>query len=204
MSSMSRPTNIRSTPVPEAPAEVGGAGAPGLTVNLPLPPGATGDVVRAGLDSEARGAIENFVPDWVLVSCGFDAHHADPLSNLELSSGDYAELARVARGFAPPGRLALFLEGGTTWPRSSRAWRRHSPRCWTSASMLRLRRAAVRGCASCVTTGSNGSARIDRAARDAGLSASLRSERRRRCSRRARQCLGARGRGIRRCSRSTR
>jgi acetoin utilization deacetylase AcuC-like enzyme len=92
--------------------EVGGKGAPGLTFNLPLPPGATGDVVRAALDVEARGTIEDFVPDWVLVSCGFDAHHADPLSNLELSSGDYAELARVAREFALPGRLALFLEGG--------------------------------------------------------------------------------------------
>jgi acetoin utilization deacetylase AcuC-like enzyme len=95
-----------------SPSEVGGAGAPGLTMNFPLPPGATGDVVRAAYDREARDAIEIFEPDWVLVSCGFDAHRDDPLSNLELSSGDYAELARVVREFAPPGRLALFLEGG--------------------------------------------------------------------------------------------
>jgi acetoin utilization deacetylase AcuC-like enzyme len=93
--------------------EVGGAGAPGGTLNLPLPPGATGDVVRAALDEAARDAIEVFAPDWVLVSAGFDAHRADPLSNLELSSGDFAELARIARSFAPrPGRLAVFLEGG--------------------------------------------------------------------------------------------
>ena len=92
--------------------EVGGAGAPGLTVNLPVPPGATGDVLREAFDGEARGVVEDFEPDWVLVSCGFDAHHADPLSNLELSSGDYAELACIVREFAPPGRLALFLEGG--------------------------------------------------------------------------------------------
>ena len=85
----------------------------GLTVNLPLPPGATGDVVRAALDEEARVTIEAFRPDWVLVSCGFDAHRDDPLSNLQLSSGDFAELARIVREFAPrPGRLALFLEGG--------------------------------------------------------------------------------------------
>ena len=95
------------------PTEVGGGGAPGLTVNLPLPPGATGDVVRAAIDEIARPAIEAFAPDWVLVSCGFDAHEDDPLSELRLSSGDYAELARVARDFTPsPGRLALFLEGG--------------------------------------------------------------------------------------------
>ncbi len=95
------------------PDEVGGTGAPGLTLNLPLPPGATGDVLRAALDQEARASIEAFAPDWVLVSCGFDAHRDDPLSDLQLSSGDFAELARIVREFAPrPGRLALFLEGG--------------------------------------------------------------------------------------------
>ena len=57
--------------------------------------------------------IEEFRPDWVLVSCGFDAHRDDPLGDLRLSSGDFAELARVVNEFAPrPGRLALFLEGG--------------------------------------------------------------------------------------------
>jgi acetoin utilization deacetylase AcuC-like enzyme len=95
------------------PGEVGGTAAPGLTVNLPVPPGATGDVVRAAMDEVARPAIEEFAPQWVLVSCGFDAHQADPLAQLELSSGDFAELGRIVREFAPgPGRLALFLEGG--------------------------------------------------------------------------------------------
>jgi acetoin utilization deacetylase AcuC-like enzyme len=70
-------------------------------------------VVRTAIDQEARQTIEEFAPDWVLVSCGFDAHRADPLGELELSSGDFAELARVVSEFAPrPGRLALFLEGG--------------------------------------------------------------------------------------------
>ena len=48
----------------------------------------------------------------MLVSCGFDAHQADPLSELELSSGDFAELARLVAELPRPGRLALFLEGG--------------------------------------------------------------------------------------------
>jgi acetoin utilization deacetylase AcuC-like enzyme len=93
--------------------EVGGPEAAGMTLNLPLPPGATGDVVRRALDQVARPEIEAFSPDWVLVSCGFDAHRDDPLSNLDLESGDFAELARVVAEFTPsPGRLALFLEGG--------------------------------------------------------------------------------------------
>ncbi len=93
--------------------EVGGAGARGLTVNVPLPAGATGDVVRRALDEVAGPVIEDFGPTWVLVSAGFDAHRADPLAGLALSSGDFAALARMVAGYAPrPGRLVLFLEGG--------------------------------------------------------------------------------------------
>lgn len=95
------------------PEEVGGTGAIGGTMNVPLPPGATGDVVRAAMDEVVAPAAEAFRPDWVLVSCGFDAHRADPLAELMLSSADFAALARTVAQFSPsPGRLVLFLEGG--------------------------------------------------------------------------------------------
>ncbi|HEX4217968.1 MAG TPA: histone deacetylase [Acidimicrobiales bacterium] len=93
--------------------EVGGPAALGLTVNVPLPAGATGDVVRRAITEVAQPTIGEFDPTWVLVSAGFDAHRADPLAGLSLSSGDFAELGRAVAAFAPrPGRLALFLEGG--------------------------------------------------------------------------------------------
>jgi acetoin utilization deacetylase AcuC-like enzyme len=93
--------------------EIGGSSGIGTTLNVPLPAGATGDVVRAALEDVAGPAVERFAPDWVLVSCGFDAHRDDPLAGLELSSGDFARLARIASEFTPaPGRLVLFLEGG--------------------------------------------------------------------------------------------
>jgi acetoin utilization deacetylase AcuC-like enzyme len=61
----------------------------------------------------AGPTIDAFEPDWVFVSCGFDAHRDDPLGGLALSSGDFARMASLVRSFAPrPGRLALFLEGG--------------------------------------------------------------------------------------------
>jgi acetoin utilization deacetylase AcuC-like enzyme len=95
------------------PSEVGGRDAVGLTINVPLPAGATGDVVRLALDEVAVPVIEEFSPTWVLVSAGYDAHVADPLADLCLTSGDYAAFARTVAGFAPsPGRLAIFLEGG--------------------------------------------------------------------------------------------
>jgi acetoin utilization deacetylase AcuC-like enzyme len=49
----------------------------------------------------------------VLVSAGYDAHRADPLTGLGLSSGDFADLTARVAAFAPaPGRLVVFLEGG--------------------------------------------------------------------------------------------
>jgi len=96
-----------------AATETGGPDAPGLTVNIPLPPGTTGDVVRRGLDEVAAPVIDRFKPDWVLVSAGFDAHRDDPLASLMLTAGDFFDLAKWAKGWAPrPGRIALFLEGG--------------------------------------------------------------------------------------------
>ena len=93
--------------------EIGGYRALGRTMNLPVPPGTTGDVLARALDDVVAPAVEEFDPTWVLVSAGFDAHRADPLADLALSSGDFASLARRVAGFAPrPGRLALFLEGG--------------------------------------------------------------------------------------------
>ena len=96
-----------------AASEVGGPQALGRTVNIPLPGRATGDVVRQAIEEVALPVIEDFQPTWVLVSAGFDAHRADPLADLALSSGDFADLGRLVAGFAPrPGRLVLFLEGG--------------------------------------------------------------------------------------------
>jgi acetoin utilization deacetylase AcuC-like enzyme len=92
--------------------EVGGLHAAGLTVNLPLPPAATGDVVRAALEEIAAPVVEAFTPTFVLVSAGYDAHRDDPLADLRLSSGDFASLAAWVAQYAGPGRLALFLEGG--------------------------------------------------------------------------------------------
>jgi acetoin utilization deacetylase AcuC-like enzyme len=56
-----------------------GAGA-GATCNVPLPAGATGDVYQRAFDEVVDPLVDRFAPDWVLVSCGFDAHRADNAS----------------------------------------------------------------------------------------------------------------------------
>ncbi len=93
--------------------EVGGPDALGSTVNVPLPPYATGDAALAAIEEIIAPAITEFEPAWLLISAGFDAHRADPLANLEWTAGDYAALAGQARQLtAPTGRTIVLLEGG--------------------------------------------------------------------------------------------
>jgi acetoin utilization deacetylase AcuC-like enzyme len=103
-------------------SELGGPDAFGLTINVPLPPGATGDVAMAAMDDVVAPAVERFAPDWVLISAGFDAHRDDPLADLAWSAGDYGDLTRRVAEFAPrSGRLVAFLEGGYDLPALARS-----------------------------------------------------------------------------------
>ena len=88
-----------------------GAGAGrGATVNVPLPPGATGDVARRALDDVIVPAVERFAADWVLISAGYDGHRADPLTGLGYSATDYGDMVRRLVALAP--RTVAVLEGG--------------------------------------------------------------------------------------------
>ena len=88
-----------------------GAGE-GTTVNFPLPAGATGDVYLDAIDTVVVPVAERFAPTWVLVSAGFDAHRADPLTGLGLAAGDYVDMTARLMALAPARRLVVFLEGG--------------------------------------------------------------------------------------------
>jgi acetoin utilization deacetylase AcuC-like enzyme len=88
-----------------------GAGA-GQTINLPFPAGTRADAYRMALDEVVVPAAERFAPTWLVVSAGYDAHRADPLTNLGLSAGDFADLTVRAARLAAPGRRLFFLEGG--------------------------------------------------------------------------------------------
>lgn len=94
------------------PSEVGGSAAPGTTVNVPLPAGATGDVALQAFDDIVAPVVERFAPTWLLVSAGFDAHRADPLAELAWSAGDYALLTDRLLDAVDAGRTIAFLEGG--------------------------------------------------------------------------------------------
>ncbi|MEQ8699291.1 MAG: histone deacetylase family protein [Bauldia litoralis] len=98
-----------------------GTGAPTETgvnrniVNAVLPPMAGSAEFRSAIRDRVVPALENFQPDFLFISAGFDGHRDDPLAMLNLVEADYAwatrQLCAVAAGFAG-GRVVSTLEGG--------------------------------------------------------------------------------------------
>jgi acetoin utilization deacetylase AcuC-like enzyme len=84
-------------------------------VNAPLPPRSGSAEFRAAMSERVLPAMRVFAPELVIISAGFDAHHADPLAELKLTEDDFAwataQLLQVARDHAG-GRLVSALEGG--------------------------------------------------------------------------------------------
>ena len=94
------------------PDEIGDGKGRGRTVNVALPAGATGDTYRVAFNSVVAPVAERFQPTWVLISAGFDGHRKDPLTDLGLTSADYADMVDAILDLVPAGRRLLFLEGG--------------------------------------------------------------------------------------------
>jgi acetoin utilization deacetylase AcuC-like enzyme len=95
--------------------DVGAGEGHGFTLNVPLAAGADNAVYVAAFERLILPVIEQFAPDFTLVSAGYDAHRRDPLGGMELDADGYAWMARqlletTRRG--PQARIAFLLEGG--------------------------------------------------------------------------------------------
>jgi acetoin utilization deacetylase AcuC-like enzyme len=87
----------------------------GATYNVPLPKGSGASQLLSRLEPVLDRAAARCRPDLVLVSCGFDAHRADPVGGLALDDETYVDLTRMAKRVARDhagGRLVSVLEGG--------------------------------------------------------------------------------------------
>ena len=90
-------------------------GEHGTIVNAPLSPGSGGELFREALTSAILPRIEDFGPDLIVISAGFDAHWRDPLANLQLEEADFGWATRQLMALAERrcgGRLVSLLEGG--------------------------------------------------------------------------------------------
>ncbi|MCZ7885135.1 MULTISPECIES: histone deacetylase family protein [Agrobacterium] len=84
-------------------------------VNAPLSPNTGSEYFREAFKSRVLPAIADFSPDLILISAGFDAHHRDPLAQINLVGEDFdwatGRLLEMADKYAS-NRVVSLLEGG--------------------------------------------------------------------------------------------
>lgn len=96
-------------------SETGIGAGEGTTVNCPMSPGSGDDHYRQAFEDVVLPGARAFAPDFVLVSAGFDAHQADPLASINLTTDSYGWMTRAVMELADEcceGRLVSVLEGG--------------------------------------------------------------------------------------------
>jgi acetoin utilization deacetylase AcuC-like enzyme len=102
-----------------AAADMGEGEGRGFTVNVPLERGSTDGDYRVVCDRVIVPVLDEFAPNLVLVSAGFDAHDRDPLAHMRMSASGFGLLtARIAAAADrhADGRLLLVTEGGYDLP----------------------------------------------------------------------------------------
>ena len=97
-------------------ADENGVGAGrGFTLNIPLDAGEGDPAYMRAVESKVMGAIDDYKPNAILLSSGFDAHRRDPLGGMRVTEKAFGEItARIveaAKKYAD-GRVLSLLEGG--------------------------------------------------------------------------------------------
>ncbi|NOX58792.1 MAG: histone deacetylase [Planctomycetes bacterium] len=91
-----------------------GAGE-GTTLNIPLMPGSGDADYRRAFDEVLLPTLDEYKPQFIIISAGFDAHERDPLAPLNLQSESFGWMTdRIleAADRSGGGRLVSVLEGG--------------------------------------------------------------------------------------------
>ncbi len=87
----------------------------GACLNLPLPPGSGHGAYVSAFDAIVVPALDRFRPEFVIVSCGFDAAIGDPFGRMLCTSETFRAMARSVRQIADThadGRVVFCQEGG--------------------------------------------------------------------------------------------
>ncbi|KAA9399745.1 histone deacetylase [Haloarcula sp. CBA1130] len=95
-------------------AETGTGDADGTNLNVKYKPGADTADYLAAIDECIAPAIEDYDPDLLLISAGFDAHEHDPISRMRVSTEGYGAMTDRMRSLTDTcdAALGIVLEGG--------------------------------------------------------------------------------------------
>ncbi|HMP90292.1 MAG TPA: histone deacetylase [Kiritimatiellia bacterium] len=95
--------------------ETGRGEGRGTTMNIPLPRGSGRQEIMNAFRSDLLPAMEEFNPEFILISAGFDSRAGDPLGEFTLSDNDFADMTRLLMSLAnhyANGKIVSVLEGG--------------------------------------------------------------------------------------------
>ncbi len=96
-------------------SDTGAGKGEGFTVNIPLPAGCDGETYLAAFDRYITPKVQDFRPQVLLVSAGFDAHIRDIIGGMCLTGETYEGIAGRLLELADrnaEGRIISLLEGG--------------------------------------------------------------------------------------------
>ena len=86
-------------------------GARKTNLNIQMAPGRGHEDWLEALNDQILPEFERFSPEFLLISCGFDAHQDDPLGAQRLTAQTFAAMTEAVRGLAG-GNVVSLLEGG--------------------------------------------------------------------------------------------
>jgi len=95
--------------------EVGSGEGKGYTVNVPMEPGMGDDEFIRIFEEILKPIIDQYKPEFILVSAGFDIYFEDPLGGMKVSPEGFAKLTRLLTDEADKicdGKIVFLLEGG--------------------------------------------------------------------------------------------
>jgi acetoin utilization deacetylase AcuC-like enzyme len=95
--------------------EIGLGAGRGFTKNIPLQAGEGDSAFLGATEDEIVRIIDDYKPNAILLSSGFDAHRRDPLGGMNVTEQAYGELTRRIVECAErhcEGRVLSLLEGG--------------------------------------------------------------------------------------------
>jgi acetoin utilization deacetylase AcuC-like enzyme len=95
--------------------EIGAGAGRGFTLNIPFDGGAGDAQYLRAVEDQVVRVIDDYKPNAILVSAGFDAHVRDPLGGMHVTEGAYGEMTRrmvEASSRYSEGRVLSLLEGG--------------------------------------------------------------------------------------------
>ncbi|MFG6096814.1 histone deacetylase [Leptothoe sp. ISB3NOV94-8A] len=102
--------SLHQMPAYPGTGQAGETGMHSNVLNIPMASGSTVEDYKHRFEQQVVPFLQQFQPDLLLVSAGYDANASDPLAGIDLMPADYGFLAAACHKVAP--RVLFGLEGG--------------------------------------------------------------------------------------------